>query len=489
MNIDWTSYKQKKKIEMKFKEISVNDGLILIDHMIDTIDNDILKKNINFILNGILNNKKKYAFELLEYIVKKMDLQYKYESSVLKNKKSFTDLNLLFRENDRKIFALYYCEDWLIIRKLINYKNYCLLEYFLNKENNVKIHEAIVFAMTDEELCFNKDMYINSLKFLKEKNSNEQFMMTIDKLFLYNFKKSKKETCNERTKIINEYIKDRKNNIFVNKLKHTPLMISTDQQKIKKLLKEGFDPNIKNTSGENAFNFHCRKSNNINSLKIILNLLKQYGVNIYEKDNNGTTALMKICERNKIDDFIKELFNNGDNKQYVNMKNKNGDTALFLLLKNSCIFAMNILPLIEIGADVNITDKYGNSAIHYIYYVNSPSVHAIINNINDINIQNKDGETVLHCLFTRPSFYNIVRFSQMHIITHYRYITQVILNNGYDVNIKDKNNKTAFYYLKNQCKYIKLKKNIDTMFKYNNNKNYEITKLNKIIDEFIELFE
>ena len=69
--MDLNNYK--KQIAKKFEEIYYKDGLILIENIINNDHDDILLKDITASLS---KNKKKYTYEIYDYIIKNTNLIY-----------------------------------------------------------------------------------------------------------------------------------------------------------------------------------------------------------------------------------------------------------------------------------------------------------------------------------------------------------------------------------------------------------------------------
>ena len=58
---------EQKQIIDKFEEIKHNDGLILIEHIINSSpDNDLIKD----IISSLSKNKNKYTYEIYDYVIK-----------------------------------------------------------------------------------------------------------------------------------------------------------------------------------------------------------------------------------------------------------------------------------------------------------------------------------------------------------------------------------------------------------------------------------
>ena len=125
MNIE----KHKEQIIKKFEEIDYKNGLILIENIInDKYDNNLI---INIIFS-LSKNKKKYTYEIYDYIIKNTNINYDTEINYY--------INII---NLKKIMKfIYLCA--------IN-GNIHLLNYLLEKDINVNLENdngetALIFA-------------------------------------------------------------------------------------------------------------------------------------------------------------------------------------------------------------------------------------------------------------------------------------------------------------------------------------------------------
>jgi len=147
----------------------------------------------------------------------------------------------------------------------------------------------------------------------------------------------------------------------VNHVNHnddTVLMIAIKKKydKIAKfLIDEGADVNARDSHGDTIL-LLAIKNENTDMVEYLL----AHGANINDKDINGNTPLF-IAYCNCTIDIISILMKN---KANVNEKNNaTGITVLMLTSQNG--FLLNVKYLVENGANVNATDRYGNSVLDY----------------------------------------------------------------------------------------------------------------------------
>ncbi len=105
--------------------------------------------------------------------------------------------------------------------------------------------------------------------------------------------------------------------------------------------------------------------------------------------------LLKAATNGNNEDGIKNIINLVYSGADVNVQNKNGDTALHLATDNENTEI--IKKLIEAGADVNVQNKNGDTALHLaIDNKNTEIIKKLIEAGADVNVQNKNGDTALH---------------------------------------------------------------------------------------------
>lgn len=118
-----------------------------------------------------------------------------------------------------------------------------------------------------------------------------------------------------------------------------------DQEWVDFLLLHGADTSLKNNRGEDT---------NILADNLGKTDLKKQ-VKIFQKDSDGNTKLHLACKTNNVNEVVTCLQNAPG---CVNLRNKEGNTPLHLLLLQSNCNVTTVQKLIDAGADLNITNKY-----------------------------------------------------------------------------------------------------------------------------------
>lgn len=150
--------------------------------------------------------------------------------------------------------------------------------------------------------------------------------------------------------------------------------------------------------------------------------------------NNRLIHMAAIHNNKRILDIILTL------KPNLDVKNKDGDTALHLAVKNNNILA--IIKLIDAGASKNITNKKGMTPImtavlndsddklHNNFYL----MKLMHNNGGDIFTVDKEGNTLVHLAI-------------IHKVKNIINIINYLISNGIELNIKNKDGKTPLMLL------------------------------------------
>lgn len=243
---------------------------------------------------------------------------------------------------------------------------------------------------------------------------------------------------------------------------------------------------IKDKIGFTALHY-CVILNNFNCLQLLI----KYNADPLIKDNNGYNTLQLALHYNN-NTILKYLM---DNVKLTFLSN-NHETLLQLAITYKNIEIINLLLQKQIDLN-NQEDEYGLGAIHQIITVNQPSIaDKLIKNGADINLQdfygntalmyaisdklieyiqvfinyshlnynltNSSGETTLHLIF--KNYDNFVEYNNI--------ITTFIKNT--DLNIQDNNGDTCLYFIVQQnlldtYKDILENKELNIFIKDNNN--------------------
>lgn len=159
-----------------------------------------------------------------------------------------------------------------------------------------------------------------------------------------------------------------------------------------------FDPYIKNKLNLNSFEMAVK----LKKYDIFLLLLENYEDFTFV-NNNNENILFDLIKDNQLE-IIKTLIKREKIKIDINLKNKEFSlTSLVVALGNN--YSDIALLLIDNGADINITDNFGNTGLHYLLIENNINVFNIvieylINKKKEIiyDIQNLNGNTILHLI-------------------------------------------------------------------------------------------
>jgi ankyrin repeat protein len=156
-----------------------------------------------------------------------------------------------------------------------------------------------------------------------------------------------------------------------------------------------FDPYVKNKLNLNSFEMSVK----LKKYDILLLLIEKYD-DLTFVNNNNENILFDLIKDNRLD-IINKIINkkidiNIKNKEFsltplvVALGNNNKDIALFL---------------IDNKADINITDNFGNTGLHYLLIENNINIFNIVieylmNKKIEIlyDIQNLNGNTILHLI-------------------------------------------------------------------------------------------
>lgn len=194
---------------------------------------------------------------------------------------------------------------------------------------------------------------------------------------------------------------------------------------------------------------------NIDEFKYIIENNKEYI--IYSITNSETWYnYIPNLSTNNFSNFVKVLLDNGMD---INEKNEEGKSLILDVSK--CYNSLHrpkfgtseiigvpdskykIETLINLGANINIQDNDGNGIIHYILSRDNIGteeydiIEMLIKNSVNINLQNNDGDTALHkILYKKNNDYRDIDMEKK--------VTSLLIENNADKNIKNNNGKKAY---------------------------------------------
>ena len=171
-----------------------------------------------------------------------------------------------------------------------------------------------------------------------------------------------------------------------------------------------FDPiGIRNCEGELPIHLACRNAH----LFIVMCLASQ--ASSASVTNRGNTLLHESCKNRGDDDVMNYIIDNFED--YVSITNKDGDLPLHIACrlkwkwkwKFSQSIVQNVIRLINMTPDVNVTNNAHNSPLHEIYmsgnrneyhYKSKISIlDVFLNKKANFSLQNDCGKTPLHCIY------------------------------------------------------------------------------------------
>ncbi|WP_157146958.1 ankyrin repeat domain-containing protein [Brachyspira pilosicoli] len=215
--------------------------------------------------------------------------------------------------------------------------------------------------------------------------------------------------------------------------------------------------NLAATNKESAL-YKSVISENIDEFKYVIENIENNKEYIIYSITNSETWYNYIpnLSTNNFSNFVKVLLDNGMD---INEKNEEGKSLILNVSKcynsfhkpkfgTSEIIGVpdskyKIETLINLGANINIQDNDGNGIIHYILSRDNIGteeydiIEMLIKNSVNINLQNNDGDTALHkILYKKNNDYRDIDMEKK--------VAYLLIENNADKNIKNNNGQKAY---------------------------------------------
>ena len=189
-------------------------------------------------------------------------------------------------------------------------------------------------------------------------------------------------------------------------------------------------------------------SENLDGFKYIIENNKEYITNIETWYN-----YIPNLSTNNFSNFVKVLLDNGmdineSGKNLILDVSKSYDSHRRPKFGKSAIIGVpdskyKIETLMNLGANINIQDNYGNGILHYILSRDNIGTEEydifemLIKNGININLQNNDGDTALHKIsYKKDNGYRNIDMEKK--------VISLLIENNADKNIKNNNGKKAY---------------------------------------------
>lgn len=356
--------------------------------------------------------------------------------------------------------------------KLINEKKYDKLIDYIKNNPEVDINISDQFGNYFIEYVINS----YDINLINEIFKKEIYLDVIDSngtTLLYNLIKFNK------IEILKLIIEKQNNSIGISLIDKKDIrgrtalhycVIFNNPEIFKFLLENEGDPFVTNNNGDNLF-FYCLK---YNKNELLIDLLKKFNaVNI--KNSEGENLLQSaISSKNKA--IIEYLFKNTN----VNLNNKTkeyGITALHqLVVMNNFDYLKKI---VELGADITLTDFLGNNVIHFAMIENNIKLAKYFINMDKIKLNNTNlnGDTPLHIylenndsnfdddllkILIKESNLNIQNhqgISSLHFLASRQLLekfSDIIINKKLNIFIQNYKGQTVYSMIKNKEKVLNI---------------------------------
>jgi len=199
---------------------------------------------------------------------------------------------------------------------------------------------------------------------------------------------------------------------------HMAVRAGCNVEVVQMLVTSGADPQAVDKQGKSSL--HCVYNRHVSVA--VIEYLVQQGCDLSKRDNNGNTPLHELFDCAAIKCMI-------ENGAEINAQNKAGKTPLHEAARpwSGCMVTQHLL---DHGADPEIGDNEGNTALHVAMDSSSLAHVKLFVSRCNVNLQNRQGKTALHLAL--KGFHRLEA-------------TQCLLDHGADPEIADNEGNTALH--------------------------------------------
>jgi hypothetical protein len=351
-----------------------------------------------------------------------------------------------------QIFNLIKLKDFKKIKEIIENDELINLNIFDN-QNNYLIHYILLHDQIDIlKIILKRDIRLDIL------DIDGRTILHIP--IKFNLMESLNLLLDYNDQLIGISIIDIKDKLGLTALHYCIILNNIDALKI--LLKFNSDPLLKDNLGNNILHLALQ----YNRLEIIYYLIKNVNLNFVS--NNNETFLQNALSYQNIDlvNILLDKKINLNNREY-----EYGIGAIHQSILNNNPSITN--KLIKNGADINLQDYYGNTALMYAINDNQIDQIKIFLNYSELNfnLTNFNGETALHIILNNYNKFNeylniiikFIEFTDLNIQDNFsnnclqliiqnklfKEYKEILENKELNIFIKDKNNISSYDFIKN----------------------------------------